>query len=154
MGEPGPDAPPQPVKRGRGRPPGSKDSKPRVTPVKAADKAPRTAPRTTRGGSLEKRIGASLTTIGVGITLMSPKDGETVIAGVPAVAKSLSNLADQNPAVKANLERALTAGAWSGVLAAVLPIGIGIMANHGMVPENVAKMLSSANAEESEPLAA
>jgi hypothetical protein len=149
MGESGPDAPPQPAAKRRGRPPGSKDKTPRKTATTAPDKAPRTTSRTS-SASLEKRIGSSLTTVGVGVMMLSPKDGEVIINGVPALAKSLGNLAQQNPAVKANLERALTAGAWSGVLAAVLPIGIGIAANHGMVPESVAKMLSTANADESD----
>ena len=142
MDAPAPDAPPA-AKRGRGRPKGSTDKAPRTPRATTSS-----APRRTTTASLEKRLGGSITTIGIGVCMFSAPDGEVVVKGAPALAKSLANLADQNPAVKANLERALTAGAWSGVLAAAAPILIGIAANHGVIPANVAKMLDANSANE------
>ncbi|MFD7908342.1 hypothetical protein ACFV4G_39640 [Kitasatospora sp. NPDC059747] len=129
-----PEAPEAPPKRGRGRP--------RKDP---SDTAPRqrTTTRKPSGAALEKRLGASMTSLGIFVSLASPADGMVVLEGVPALAAALSKLAEENPAVKANLERALTAGAWSGVIAAALPILVGILANHGAVPKNIASMLGT-----------
>jgi hypothetical protein len=121
--------------RRRGRPKGSTDKAPRTTA------APRARKSTTP--NLEKRLASSLTTLGTVGCLVSPADGMVVIQGVPALAAALAKLADENPAVRANLERMLTAGAWSGVIAAVLPIVLGILANHGAIPPHLAAMLGA-----------
>lgn len=128
-----PDTAPAAPRR-RGRPKGSTDKAPRTT-------APRARKSTTP--NLEKRLASSLTTLGTVGCLVSPADGMVVIQGVPALAAALAKLADENPAVRANLERMLTAGAWSGVIAAILPIVLGILANHGAIPPNLAAMLGA-----------
>lgn len=134
---PGLDAPPPPspdaAPKRRGRPKGSTDKAPRAT----------TATRKASTPNLEKRLAGSLTTLGTMACLVSPADGMTVIQGVPALSASLAKLAEENASIRANLERMLTAGAWSGVIAAVAPIAIGIAANHGLLPANVAAMLGS-----------
>jgi hypothetical protein len=131
------DTPPATPRRGRGRPKGSTDKAPRATAS-----TPRTARKSTTP-NLEKRLGSSLTTLGTLGCLVSPNDGLIVLQGVPALAAALAKLADENPAVRANLERMLTAGAWSGVIAAVVPIVIGIMANHGAMPPAMAAMFGA-----------
>lgn len=134
------DTPPASPKR-RGRPPKA-----------AADKAPRATTRTARKSTtpnLEKRLASSLTTLGTLGCLVSPADGMVVVQGVPALAAALAKLADENPAVRANLERMLTAGAWSGVIAAVVPMVIGIMANHGAIPPAMAQMFGAPTPPES-----
>ncbi|NEC07114.1 hypothetical protein G3I26_17770, partial [Streptomyces sp. SID7909] len=116
----------------RGRPPGRTDSAPRKTAA---------ARKSTSTASLEKRLGGSLATLGTMAMLVSPADGLVVVEGSGPLAAALAKLAEENPSVKANLERMLTAGAWSGVIAAVAPIALGIATNHGLVPANVAAML-------------
>lgn len=128
------DTPPAAPKR-RGRP-----------PKNAADKAPRaTTPRARKGTTpnLEKRLASSLTTLGTLGCLINAADGMAVVQGVPALAAALAKLADENPAVRANLERMLTAGAWSGVIAAIVPILLTIMANHGAIPPAMAAMFGA-----------
>jgi hypothetical protein len=66
-----------------------------------------------------------------------------VVNGVPALAAALAKLAEENPSVRENLERMLTAGAWSGVIAAVLPIVLGICANHGMIPAQLGALIGA-----------
>lgn len=129
-----PAEPDEPPKRGRGRPKGSTDKAPRAT-------APRARKSTTP--NLEKRLASSLTTVGTLAAIVSPADGMVVIQGVPGLAASLAKLAEENASVRQNLERMLTAGAWSGVIAAVVPMVLGIMANHGAVPANLAAMLGA-----------
>ncbi|WP_129286724.1 hypothetical protein [Streptomyces sp. GZWMJZ-114] len=121
----------------------------RGRPKGATDKAPRK--RTAPTASLEKRLAASLTTVGTVAALVSPADGMVVVQGVPALASALARVADENPSVKANLERMLTAGAWSGVLAALMPIVIGVMANHGAIPSGLASMLGAQAAADEAP---
>lgn len=125
--------------RRRGRPKGSTDKAPRAT-------ARSSSARKSTAANLEKRLASSLTTLGTVGCLVSPADGMVVIQGVPALAAALAKLAEENPAVRANLERMLTAGAWSGVIAAVVPIVVGIMANHGAVPAQMAAMFGAAPA--------
>jgi hypothetical protein len=131
------DTAPEAPKRGRGRPKGSTDKAPR-----SVASTPR-APRKSTTPNLEKRLGSSLTTLGTLGCLVSPNDGMVILQGVPALAAALAKLADENPAVRSNLERMLTAGAWSGVIAAVVPMVIGIMANHGAMPPAMAAMFGA-----------
>jgi hypothetical protein len=126
------DSPPQ---KRRGRPPGSGDKAPRKSAAASTRKA--SVP------NLEKRLGGSLTTLGTMACLVSPADGMTIIQGVPALSASLAKLAEENASVRANLERMLTAGAWSGVIAAVVPIAVGIAANHNLLPAHLAAMLGA-----------
>jgi hypothetical protein len=133
------DTAPTPPRRGRGRPKGSTDKAPRATAS-----TPRSTARKSTTPNLEKRLGSSLTTLGTLGCLVSPTDGMVILQGVPALAAALAKLADENPAVRANLERMLTAGAWSGVIAAVVPMVIGIMANHGAMPPAMAAMFGAA----------
>lgn len=129
---PPPPAPDSPPAKRRGRPPGSGDKAPRKSAA---------APRKASVPNLEKRLGGSLTTLGTMACLVSPADGMAVIQGVPALAASLAKLAEENASVRSNLERMLTAGAWSGVIAAVVPIAVSIAGNHGLLPAHLAAML-------------
>ncbi|MFI5534704.1 hypothetical protein ACIA8O_39840 [Kitasatospora sp. NPDC051853] len=131
----------EPPKRGRGRP--------RKNPEDKAPTQRTSAARKPTAASLEKRLGASMTTVGTLVAIASPADGMVMLEGIPALASALTKLAEENPAVRSNLERALTAGAWSGVVAATLPIVLGIMANHGAVPKNIAAMLGVPGSSES-----
>ncbi|WP_190127135.1 hypothetical protein [Streptomyces inusitatus] len=131
---PPPDAAP---KKRRGRPPGATDKAPRKTA--ASSRRANTPP-------LEKRLGTSLTTLGMLGCMVSPADGMVFVNGVPALASSLAKLAEENNSVRENLERMLTAGAWSGVVGAVAVIAGGIAANHGLLPAEFAAMLGASPA--------
>lgn len=125
-----PVEPVDPPKRGPGRPRKA-----------AADKAPRTATPKPRVASLEARLTGSLTTVGAVVGMVSMPDGLVLVEGAPPLAAALAKLAQENPAVKQGLERMLTAGAWSAVIAAAVPIAAGIAANHGMIPPEFAGAL-------------
>jgi hypothetical protein len=125
-----------PVKRGPGRP--------RKNP---ADKAPRPAPAAgsrPRPASLEHRLTASITTMGTMVGMVHMPDGLVIVSGAPQLSAALARLAAENPAVKQGLERMLTAGAWSAVLAAAVPIVAGLALNHGMLPGEFASVLKGA----------
>lgn len=122
--------------------------------AKAAKKA--TSPReskpskpTPRKASLETRLAANIAGLGTVVAatggMVSPAfvaDGVLVVEHSANVAKALAKVADDQPQVKAALERALTAGVWSGLIAAVLPLAVGIAANHGAIPSHLATMLA------------
>lgn len=141
MDAPAPPPPPADEKprARRGRPPGSGDKAPRKTT---------TTRKSTSTVSLEKRLAGSITTLGTVTCLVSPADGMVVLNGATPLAQALAKLAEENPSVKQNLERMLTAGAWSGVIAAVAPIAIGIAANHNLLPPGVAGLFGQATAPE------
>jgi hypothetical protein len=127
----------------------AKTSKPDAKP-KAAKATPRRAP-------LETRLTGSLVTLGTVVaatgSVTSPAiqaDGVLICQHAPQVAAALDKVAKDDPRVAAALERMLTAGVWSGLIAAMLPLVVGIAANHGALPAHLATMLG-AEAPEPEP---
>lgn len=120
-----------------------------------AEKSPKAAKATPRRASLETRLTGSLITLGTVVAatgaMTSPAvtaDGVLICEHAPAVAAALDKVAKDDPKVAAALERMLTAGVWSGLVAAVLPLAVGIAANHGALPPTVAAMLGAAAAPE------
>lgn len=111
------------------------------------DKAPKSKPAP-RKASLETRLTGSLVSLGTMVTaagaMTSPAlqlDGVAVIQHAPDIAAALDKVAQNDPRVKEALERMLTAGTWSGLIAAMLPLVLTIAANHGAIPESIAGML-------------
>lgn len=137
--EPPDTAPSASVPRKRGRPRKTAATSGPTKPPN--DKAPR-QPRRATTAQLQKRLETSLTTLGTGIALMHPGDGILVVQHAEAVSQALARAAEESPQVRAALERMLTAGVWSGVIAAVMPLAIGIAANHGLVPSHLAAFLA------------
>lgn len=116
----------------------SNDSKPKVT---------KTAPRK---ASLENRLAGALVGMGTMLTAAAAvtgsealgADGVVVIQHSANLAAAINKAADQDPRVKAALEKMLTAGVWSGVAMAVVPVALAIAGNHGAIPPQLAAMLS------------
>lgn len=92
------------------------------------------APRKMSSRSMKPRLQSLYETIGAGVGLFSPADGQVIIDAAPACADAVSEWADSDPRVRAALERLLTGSAMSKVVMAHVPIAIGVMANHGVNP--------------------
>lgn len=117
----------------------SNDSKPKAT---------KTAPRK---AALESRLAGAI--VGLGTMLSAGAavtgsdalalDGIVVIQHSANLAAAINKVADQDPRVKAALEQMLTAGVWSGVAMAVIPVTIAVLGNHGLVPPQLAAMLAA-----------
>lgn len=159
MAEP-PIEPPAPT------PPPAPDAKPKRPTTRAAraaasaarqaqgktDKAPKgKTPATPRKSTLETRLTGSLVTLGTAITVAGSMtnpavqaDGVAVISHAPAIAAALDKVAANDPKVKAALERMLTAGVWSGLIAACVPLVLTIGANHGAIPASIVGLLGAA----------
>jgi hypothetical protein len=128
----------------------SDDSKPRAARTSSAP----------RKASLEKRLTASLCSVGgmvAGLSAVTGSqplaaDGLVIIQQSADMAEAINRLAEEDPRIKAGLEKMLSAGAWSGVMAAVLPVVLAIGGNHGLIPPQLAAMF--ATVPQSEPAAA
>ena len=103
-------------KRGPGRPPK------RDTPPKAE--------RRPQARSLEARIDGFIGGVGTMVAIFDDVCGPAIIAGSSDLASALDLLAKENPRIKQTLERALTGGAWTGVILAGAPIAGTIAAHH------------------------
>lgn len=115
-----------------------------------AEKKPASPKAAPRRAPLERRLCDSLTTIGTMTAglggMVNPAftaDGVLIIEHAESVSKALAKVAADQPHVAAALERMLTAGVYSGLMAALLPLVIGIMANHGAIPAGLAAMLAT-----------
>lgn len=124
----------------------SNDSKPKAT---------KTAPRK---ATLESRLAGNLVSLG---TMLSAggavagsdalaADGLVVIQHSANLAAAINKVADQDPRVKAALEKMLTAGVWSGVAMAVVPVALAVLGNHGAIPPQLAAMLTGPQAAPAE----
>lgn len=123
------------------------------TAKESTPKAPAGKP-TPRRESLERRLAGAIASLGTGVTVAGAMtseavqaDGLLIVQHAPNIAHALDGLAKDNPAVAVALERMLTAGAWSGVIAACTPLALGIAANHGALPRPVLDMLTAQAAE-------
>lgn len=120
-----------------------------------ADKAPKAGKTSApRKASLETRLTGNLVTLGTVIAatggMTSPAvtaDGVLICQHAPNVAAALDKIAKDDPRVAAALERMLTVGTWSGLVAAMLPLVLGIAANHGAIPAGIAGLLGGAPAD-------
>lgn len=125
-----------------------------------SDAKPKTKPAP-RKASLESRLASSLASMGgmlmaTGAVVGSAPvqaDGLVVIQHSANMAEAINRVADQDPRVKAALEKMLTAGVWSGVAAVMLPVGLAIASNHGLVPAGLAEAFGAAPPQ-AEPQAA
>lgn len=142
---PAPDAKPKrPTTRaGRAAAAAAKKSQ----PAAKADKSPKGA-KAPRRASLETRLTGNLMTLGTMVAaagaMSSPAvqlDGVAICQHAPAIAAALNKVAQDDPRVAQALERMLTAGVWSGLIAAMLPLVLAIAANHGALPPQIAAMV-------------
>jgi len=61
-------------------------------------------------------------------------DAAAVTAYAPGIAQALNQVAQEQPAVAAVLDRVLSVGPYGAVLAAALPLGLQLAVNHGLMP--------------------
>jgi hypothetical protein len=116
----------------------SNDSKPKTT---------KTAPRK---ATLENRLAASLSSLGTAVlaggaatgSQALQADGLVVIQSSADMAAAINKVADNDPRVKAALEKMLTAGVWGGLVATMVPVALAIAGNHGLIPPGVAAMMA------------
>ncbi len=155
--EPTPDVAPQPAKKrattAAGRKAEAAANRARRAQAKAAGKKD-TKPRATaaRKSPLDSRINASLIGLGSAVTIGGSiigsepltADGQVIVQNAPNIADALSTLAKNDPRVAEALERLLSAGAYGGLITALMPVAIGIMANHGMIPAGLAQAMGIA----------
>lgn len=88
---------------------------------------------------------------GIGTVLMFAGDSycaEAVMDRGPKVTEALLELARQNDRVRRVLETFATGSAWSGVAMAGLGVAVPIAAHHGLVPEELARMMGAPPIEE------
>lgn len=119
----------------------------KVARTASSDTKPKTS--TPRKASLETRLTGAMVTMGgtimAGAALAGSQplqqDGLVIIEHSATMAAAISKVADQDPRVKAALEKMLTAGVWSGVAVATLPVALGIAGNHGLIPPGLAALL-------------
>jgi hypothetical protein len=104
-------------KRGRGRPRGSTNAS-KLLPL----------------SEIESGISQFLSLLGMGVSMVNAYDGSVVLHQADAVAKSLTNLAANDPKIHKQLSGALKAGSYAALATATIPIAAAIGANHGMFP--------------------
>lgn len=117
--------------------------------AKRTDSKPKTSKPTPRRASLEDRLATSIVQLGTAVMLGGSvsgsaavqADGQLIVQHAPSVANALANVAKDNPRVATALENMLTAGVWGGLAAAVIPLLLGIAANHNAIPPGVAALL-------------
>jgi hypothetical protein len=163
-----PAAPPAPPEAAPDAPPPAPDSAPKRPTTRAGrralaeakraqakaapDKSPKAASSkpAPRRASLESRLQGTIASLGTSVMVAGAVAGEAVSAdgllivqAAPSLAAALDKIAKDNPAVAASLERMLTAGVWSGLIVALLPVLVGIAGNHGLIPPQLLGMLQA-----------
>lgn len=90
--------------------------------------------RNTRKPDLTQPLMQVYVTVGMALAGFpaTRNDAQVVFANAENAAKSVAKLADDDPKVRKVIEKFLSASAYAGVVAAHMPIVIGIMANHGV----------------------
>lgn len=127
------------------------------------DKAPK--PRRTRGPNkinIEAKVAESMTAAGTGIVLMgtmrqSPQlifDGRVCIANAEKTGKAMSDLAKEDPRIRAALEKMFTTSSWAKVGIVAASTIVPIAACHGMAPAGVGQMFAPEGLEMPAPVAA
>lgn len=133
-------------------PPAAADAKPRRTRRAAApkdDKPPR-QPRAKKTPALAPRLTTAMTSVGMLVGLVDEFDGLAICKGAPAFADALAEAAEENPKLKAALERALTVGTMGKVFTAGTAIALPIAAHHGLIPKGLAALFGAAPAAPAE----
>lgn len=83
------------------------------------------------------------TLIGIGVTAFNPYDGKVILTNAEGLADNLCKVAEQNPAVRRALEGLLVAGVWSGLALSAAAIAVPIMANHKLLPAQLALLMGA-----------
>lgn len=128
-------------------PPVTPDAKPRRTRRAKADTPPKGTGARARKPALAPRLTTSLVTIGTLVGLINQFDGLAICNGAPAFAEALAEAAEENPKLKAGLERMLSVGTLGKTFAAGAAIGVPIAANHGLIPKSIGGLFGAAPPE-------
>ena len=69
------------------------------------------------------------------VSFVNPDDGTVIAEGAPAVAKELVELGRQDKKLRDLLEKLTAPGKYGPLALAIFPIVMGLMANHGLLPQ-------------------
>lgn len=75
-------------------------------------------------------------------------DAAAITVHAESIAQAMQETAEQVPQFAAVLDKVLTVGPYGALLGAVLPFGVQLLANHGVLPEVVAKGMGAQSADE------
>lgn len=140
---PAADTPPEPTKTTRRKTTRRKTTARKRKPAASGDKSPRTTARRKR--SLKKPVEELLGLVAGGVMFVNMTDAQIIEAGAPRLAEELDNLAQRNDLVYRWLEGLTTGTSNMSLLMAISAIAVPIMANHGMLPPQVAALMGFAN---------
>lgn len=89
----------------------------------------------TRATPIQKKVQSSLAGVELMTRVLLKDDvcADAIAEGSEQLARSLDDLAKQNPKVKKALETAMTGGAWGEVVASALAIVFPILVHHGII---------------------
>ncbi|MCP4229549.1 MAG: hypothetical protein GY771_05315 [bacterium] len=92
---------------------------------------------------LESQLKGSFEFLGMLVAGYDEFDSEVIITKAPDLAKALTDLARNNPRVRARLESLLEAGAWGGVIMLVgSQIALPIAVHHNMLPPGMNALIA------------
>lgn len=129
-----------------------------TTDTPGSDTGPATAPpRTAEMNKLENQLQDFQAQLGTYIAMMAPDPfaGTVIALNAEPTASALTDLAAQDPRVKAALKKFLTGGVWAN-LAGIIGAGtlLPILAYYGKVPDKVQGMILMGAAQSNPMLAA
>jgi hypothetical protein len=75
-------------------------------------------------------------------------DAATIHVHAAPLADAMQETAEQVPQFAAVLDKILTVGPYGALLAAVMPLAVQVMANHGVLPPEVSKAMGAQSPEE------
>lgn len=122
-----------------------------LDPGAVDDTEPKPTPKPRIHKSTSVTISAGIeelyTSLGLLVSVVNQRDGEAIVENAARAAEAWDRAAKKNPRVKAALERMLTASTLAEVLAIHMAIAAKIAANHGLMPERMAELITK-DAEE------
>jgi len=77
------------------------------------------------------------------LTFVAPADAWAVTTHGPGIATALEELAHERPEIAAVLDKVLQAGPYGAIIAAVTPLVVQLLVNHGAVPESIGGALGA-----------
>lgn len=115
----------------------------RVRGVTGPSRRPAAAPgaggaRKAAGTDYRPGINGLFQMISVPLAFTAPADAAAVAHHGPLIADAVNDLARERPEVAAALERILSVGPYGALLAAVMPLAVQLLHNHGVIPEKAA----------------
>ncbi len=116
----------------------------------AKDKKPRAPRNRTPKSTVKLKEGLTDLFIqgGALVYVFNQPDGNAIMQGSERLAGSLETLAKENPAIRKALEKMLKGSAWGGVVLASASIALPIAVNHGLIPQELAGIMSLATQEQ------